>query len=98
MHVKENSTKSIEIENFCIESINRFIHDINSSQIDEQIELSTDPNDSFKILDYAFKKGIRELDTASNYGNSEVVIGSYIKQNPQKSFRINTKISSNTFL
>lgn len=51
-------------------------------------------NDSFKILDYAFKKGIRELDTASNYGNSEVVIGSYIKQNPKKIFRINTKISS----
>jgi len=50
--------------------------------------------DSFKILDYAYKKGVRELDTANNYGNSEEVIGSYFKQNPHKKFRINTKISS----
>ncbi len=55
-------------------------------------KLSSD--ESFKTLEYAYKKGIRELDTASNYGNSETIIGSFIKQNPNKTFKINTKISS----
>ena len=47
-----------------------------------------------QILNYAFENGIKELDTASAYGNSEVLIGSFIKKNPKKIFNINTKISS----
>lgn len=34
----------------------------------------------FKILEYALKKGIDTLDTAYNYGDSERLIGEYIKQ------------------
>ena len=33
-----------------------------------------------QILNYAFENGIKELDTASAYGNSEVLIGSFIKK------------------
>ena len=31
----------------------------------------------FKILDYAFRKNIRYLDTASGYGKSEQIIGDF---------------------
>lgn len=48
----------------------------------------------FKILEYSYQKGIYELDTASNYGSSESVIGKFVRKNPNINFKINTKISS----
>lgn len=36
--------------------------------------------DTYEILDYAFKNGVKYLDTASAYGNSEEIIGRYIKK------------------
>ena len=48
----------------------------------------------FDILKYAYSKGINELDTASNYGNSEQIIGEFFLLNPKLKFNITTKISS----
>ena len=49
--------------------------------------------DSFKILDYAYNHGILLLDTASAYGDSELIIGDYIR-NTGNDFRIATKLAS----
>lgn len=51
-------------------------------------------NDINQILNYAFDSGILELDTASSYGDTEILIGNFIKENPKKYFNINTKIST----
>lgn len=48
---------------------------------------------SFKILDYAYNHGISLLDTASAYGDSELVIGNYISDTGNE-FQIATKLSS----
>lgn len=48
--------------------------------------------DSFKILKYAFKNGIRTLDTAEAYGNSHEVIGTFHRKNPNRKFKIITKL------
>ena len=50
-------------------------------------------NEINKILDFAYKNNIAVLDTASNYGNSEEIIGKYLENNPKKFFKIITKIS-----
>jgi aryl-alcohol dehydrogenase-like predicted oxidoreductase len=49
--------------------------------------------ESNKILDFAFAKGIRLLDTAEAYGDSQEVIGDYHK-NSQNKFDVITKLSS----
>jgi aryl-alcohol dehydrogenase-like predicted oxidoreductase len=48
---------------------------------------------AFDILNYAFLNGIKELDTASSYGDSEKVIGEYLNSHPKNRFIITTKIS-----
>ena len=48
----------------------------------------------FDTLKYAYLKGINQLDTASNYGNSEKIIGEFFSLNPKLNFKITTKISS----
>jgi len=48
---------------------------------------------AFDILNYAFLNGIKELDTASSYGDSEKVIGEYLNSYPKNRFIITTKIS-----
>lgn len=48
---------------------------------------------AFKILDYANANGIINIDTANVYGNSEKVIGEYLKKNPNHNFLLTTKIS-----
>lgn len=48
-------------------------------------------DEAFEILDTAFKNGIRYLDTAASYGESEIIIGEYQKRNPN-SFKICTKL------
>ena len=48
----------------------------------------------FKILDFAYKKGIKTLDTAPSYGDSEILIGNYFELNPNKQFKVITKISN----
>ncbi len=50
-------------------------------------------SESFDILDEAQKLGIKELDTAQSYGESERIIGEYLKRNP-KSFEIMSKFSN----
>ena len=47
----------------------------------------------FDILNYAFLNGIKELDTASSYGDSEKIIGEYLNCYPKNRFIITTKIS-----
>ena len=51
--------------------------------------------DALKILDCAYSNGIRYLDTASAYGNSEEIIGMYTKNTGNK-FKICTKLPVNT--
>ena len=46
---------------------------------------------SFAILDAAYSGGVSVLDTSDDYGKSEEVIGSYLKQNKDKHFDICTK-------
>lgn len=48
----------------------------------------------FSILNCAFKNKIRTLDTAEDYGKSQEIIGQFIKRNPQKKFKIISKLSS----
>lgn len=47
---------------------------------------------SFSILEEALSGGITSLDTARAYGNSEEVIGAFIKQSGRKDLQITTKI------
>lgn len=51
--------------------------------------------DVFKILSYAYEKGIRYLDTAESYGNTHDLIGEYHKLNSDKKFKIITKFPHN---
>lgn len=46
---------------------------------------------SFDILNTAFDSGVRVLDTAEMYGNSQEVIGKFHQQNPNKIFKVITK-------
>lgn len=45
----------------------------------------------FQILNYAYEKGIRFLDTAELYGNAHELIGEYHKLNPDNKFNVITK-------
>lgn len=47
----------------------------------------------FEILDYARSVGIQGIDTALAYGDSESVLGAYLRENPN-SFKIVSKLSS----
>jgi len=51
---------------------------------------------SFEILINAYDNGIRILDTAEAYGDSQEVIGKFHKKNPNKKFEIITKLAANT--
>jgi len=51
-------------------------------------------SDSSDILEYAYNHGIKSIDTASAYGNSEKVIGKWIKQYNPKEMFITTKVQS----
>jgi len=46
------------------------------------------------ILQTAWSAGVRTLDTAQAYGNSEGVIGHFLKANPQCPFNVITKLTS----
>lgn len=48
-----------------------------------------------KILNFAWNSGIRILDTAQAYGQSENIIGSFSKANPKKIFYVITKLPTN---
>ena len=50
-------------------------------------------DDIAAILDLAWENGIDTLDTAKAYGDSEESIGNYLKQRPNNSWNIITKIS-----
>lgn len=58
-----------------------------------------DADEAMRILDYAFANDITSLDTASSYGNSEDIIGSFLQKNPaaQKKVRIITKTPAHCF-
>lgn len=47
---------------------------------------------SIEILEYAFNNGIVTLDSAESYGNAHEVIGIFHDQNPNKIFRVITKL------
>ena len=46
-----------------------------------------------KILNFASKNNINTIDTAKNYGNSEISIGKYLKKSSNSKWSIITKIS-----
>lgn len=48
----------------------------------------------FSILNKAYEYGIKTIDTAAAYGNSEQLIGEFLKKNPEKQYKIITKIST----
>ena len=48
--------------------------------------------DSLEILEYAFDNGIKILDSAEAYGNAHEIIGIFHKINPDKRFKIITKL------
>jgi aryl-alcohol dehydrogenase-like predicted oxidoreductase len=50
--------------------------------------------ESFEILNIAFDNGIRILDTAEAYGNSQEVIGLFHKKHPNKKFKVITKLAA----
>ncbi len=52
-----------------------------------------DAKEAFDILDYAKNGGITALDTSSDYGDSENVIGKYIRSKDSSPFTIVTKFS-----
>ena len=53
-------------------------------------------NNILKLLDYAWDNGIRNYDTAPYYGNSEKILGEFIKTNGLKNeIKIFTKLSKN---
>ncbi|MBR2353075.1 MAG: aldo/keto reductase [Clostridia bacterium] len=47
--------------------------------------------ESFRILDTAYEHGVTMLDTSNDYGESEAVIGKYLRANPEKRMAICTK-------
>ncbi|MCK8523334.1 aldo/keto reductase [Aquimarina sp. D1M17] len=53
---------------------------------------------AFQILHTAYDNGIRTLDTAEAYGDSQEVIGAFQKKYPHKKFNIITKLSVNLSL
>jgi aryl-alcohol dehydrogenase-like predicted oxidoreductase len=53
---------------------------------------------AFEILHTAHDNGIRILDTAEAYGDSQEVIGEFQKSNPSKKFKIITKLNANMAL
>ncbi len=51
---------------------------------------------AFEILNTAFDNGISILDTAEAYGDSQHIIGKFLKKYPNKSFQIITKLAANS--
>lgn len=51
-----------------------------------------DQGEAANILQMAWQSGIRTLDTAQAYGNSEEVIGHFLQANPQCPFNVITKL------
>lgn len=54
------------------------------------------PDRAFEILNTAFDNGIKTLDTAEAYGDSQEVIGKFLKTYPNKTFNIITKLAANS--
>ena len=50
-------------------------------------------NEVLSILDFAFENNINTLDTAKTYGNSEKIIGDYLKTHPNYTWDVITKLS-----
>ena len=50
---------------------------------------------AFEILHTAYDNGIKILDTAESYGDSQGIIGQFQKSNPDKVFNIITKLAAN---
>lgn len=53
---------------------------------------------AFDILNLAYNSGIRIFDTAEAYGDSQEIIGAFIKEYPEKDIKIITKLSANNSL
>ena len=49
-------------------------------------------HNSIEILEYAFNNGIETLDSAESYGNAHEVIGIFHNENPDKIFKVITKL------
>ena len=51
-----------------------------------------DRETAFEILDLAFAEGIRRVDTAQSYGESENLIGEYHRAHPNRQFQVVSKL------
>lgn len=51
-----------------------------------------DLTSAYRLLDTAWKAGIRYLDTAQNYGDAESIIGDWHRKNPEQRFNVVTKL------
>ena len=56
----------------------------------------TPENEIFQILNYAASVGIETIDTASGYGNAEVIISRYLNQYPDSKFKVVSKFKDET--
>lgn len=52
------------------------------------------PEEVFEMLHFSERAGINLIDTAKSYGESEKIISSYLKKNPQSSLRVVSKFHS----
>ena len=62
--------------------------------MESQIGLGKVKKEVFKILKLFYADGNNVLDTARLYGNSEEVIGEYIRMFPENKWSIITKVNS----
>lgn len=56
------------------------------------------PNEveAFKILNLAYQNGIKYIDTAEAYGNSQKIIGQFLKKHSNKTFKVITKLAADS--
>lgn len=66
--------------------------------INNQIARQPTWNESFEMLDYAISNGIDVIDTASAYGEAEMILGTYFSQRKEKNrIKIISKLRPNVF-
>ena len=50
-------------------------------------------DNALKLLDYAWRRGIRQIDTALDYGTAHEAISQFLIENSDKNFGVTTKIT-----
>lgn len=50
-----------------------------------------------EMLNFAYENGIERLDTAQAYGDAEIMVGNYHQSNPERTFKIISKLYPNMY-